>query len=310
MNQILMIENKKNKKEKRSSRIEIASIVRFFAIVLIIFGLFFIGQGSYAMYKDSLANTSKDMPTVRVSRINDTVIVEVNSINNMTKLKYSWNASEETSIPEEGTYAQEEILLPNENSILNLTIEEDTGRALKYKKVFILDGLDLVKPQIDIDIANAMQGSIKVSATDDVEMAYITYKVNGGEEKRIDKSDLENKTINHVIQLPKGENNIVVTAVDKAGNKETKEKKVIITGKSTIKLQLENGRLVVIAEDPDGVKDIEINLNGVTYSKKYIYNKSVKTPSLRLVDGKNTVKVTVTNVNSLVTTKEGSFNNN
>ena len=51
MNQILMVENQKKKRNRSSSGpVEIEKIVRFFAIALIVFGIFFIGHGSYAIY--------------------------------------------------------------------------------------------------------------------------------------------------------------------------------------------------------------------------------------------------------------------
>ena len=48
MNQILYVEDKK--KNKKS---DIKSIVRFFAIAIIIFGMAFTSQGCYALYTNS-----------------------------------------------------------------------------------------------------------------------------------------------------------------------------------------------------------------------------------------------------------------
>jgi len=302
-----MIEDKKKKKNKSNSNpIEIANIVKFFAIVLIIFGICFIGEGSYAIYKDSKGRDTKNMPIVNISRVNDTAIITVNAINKIENLKYSWNDAEETKIPIGNTYAEEEILLPIENSILNVWIEEEQGRMIKYQKEFMIEGLDITKPTIEIAEENS-EGNIRIIATDETEISYITYKVNEEDEVRIDKSELENKTINYILKLQKGENQIVITAVDVAGNTEILEKKVIVSGRTKISLKIENNKLVIIAEDPDGVKDIEINLNGIVYSAKDINQKGVRIP-LDLVEGVNTVKITVTNVNSLVTEGSKEFN--
>ena len=48
MNQILSIENST---KKNSGPVEIGKVIKFFGIVLIIFGVFMIGSGSYSMYK-------------------------------------------------------------------------------------------------------------------------------------------------------------------------------------------------------------------------------------------------------------------
>lgn len=90
-----------------------------------------------------------------------------------------------------------------------------------------------------------------------------------------------------------------ITAVDQAGNIEKVEKKIIVSGSTTIEPKIQNGQIIIDIKDPDGIKDIVINLNGVVYQAKDVNQKSVRIP-LKPVTGVNTLKVTVTNVNSLV----------
>lgn len=306
MNQILMVENKKKKKNKISSGpVEIANIVKFFAIALIIFGLFFIGQGSYAIYKESKGKNTNNLPVVSMERVNDTVIIKAKSSYKIENLIYSWDEAEETKIPVEDTYIEEEVFLPIENSILKVRIEEENGRSIKYQKEFIIEGLDISEPTIEIT-EESTAGSIKITATDETQMAYITYKVNEEEEIRIDKSETEDKTMNYILKLQKGENKVVITAVDTSGNIATLEKTIIVSGKTSMNLKIEGGKLIINAEDPDGIKDIEINLNGVSYAAKDINQKGVRIP-LDIVEGTNTVRITITNVNSLVTTGAKEF---
>lgn len=308
MNQILMIEDKKKKKNKsrNSGPIEIANIVKFFAIILIIFGLSFIGQGSYAIYKESKGKNTKNLPTVSMERVNDTVIIKANSSYKIENLIYSWNEAEETKLSVDDNYIEEEVILPIENSILNVKIEEENGRTVKYKKEFIIEGLDIAQPSIEIT-EESTAGNIKITATDETQMAYITYKVNDEEEIRIDKSETEDKVMNYILKLPRGENKVTITAADTSGNIGTLEKTIIVSGKTSMNLKVENGKLVIIAEDPDGIKDIDINLNGVSYTAKDINKKGVRIP-LDIVEGTNTVRITITNVNSLVTTGAKEFN--
>lgn len=309
MNQILMIEDKKKKRNKSRSSgpVEIANIVRFFAIVLIIFGISFIGQGSYAIYKESKGKNRDDLPVVSIQRVNDMVIIKANSNYKIENLIYSWNESEETKIPVEDTYAEEEVMLLNENGVLKVKIEEENGRTVKFQKAFDIEGLDITKPNIEIAEEN-IPGSIKIIATDETQMSYITYKVNGEEEVRIDKSETEDKTMNYILKLQKGENKVVITATDTSGNINTLEKTIIVSGKTTIKkFAIENGKLVIVAEDPDGIKDLEINLNGVPYAAKNI-NRKVISVSLDIVEGTNNIRFTITNINTVVTTGAKEFN--
>ncbi len=308
MNQILMVEDKKKKtkKTRSSGPLEISSSIRIFAISIIIFAVVFIGQGSFAMYKEAKGKNKENMPTIHIERVNDTVILTVDSSYQITYLKYSWNDAEETRIPVEASSTTEEIFLPTENSVLNIAVEDETGRVVKYQKEFIVEGIDMKEPEILVEQEGAT-GSIRITATDETQMAYITYKVNDEDEIRIDKSALENKTMKYILKLERGENKVIVTAVDTSGNIATEEKRVVVSGKSEIKLAIENGKLIVMATDEDGIRDIEINLNGQVRSVKDINQKEVKVP-LEITQEKNTVSVIVTNVNSLVTGGTREFN--
>lgn len=306
MNQILVMENKKKKRSRNTGPAEIENILKFFAIALIVFGVLFIGHGSYAIYKDAKGKDKKNLPILTMERVNDEVIIKATSSIKIKNLIYSWNTDEETKIPVDGTFIEENVMLLNENGTLNVKIEDEKGRTVKYQKEFIIDGLDITKPTIEIQ-EQGSNGTIKITATDETQMKYISYSINGSDEIQIDKSDAEDKIINYILKLQKGENKLTVTAVDSSGNFEIIEKTIIVSGKTTINLKIENGKLVVTAEDPDGIKDIEINLNGVTKSVKDINQKSIKA-TLNIVEGTNNIRIKITNVNSLITTGAKEFN--
>lgn len=306
MNQILVMENKKKKRSRNSGPAEIENILKFFAIALIVFGVLFIGHGSYAIYKDAKGKDKKNLPTLTMERVNDEVIIKATSSIKIKNLIYSWNTDEETKIPVDGTFIEENVMLLNENGTLNVKIEDEKGRTVKYQKEFIIDGLDITKPTIEIQ-EQGSNGTIKITATDETQMKYISYSINGSDEIQIDKSDAEDKIMNYILKLQKGENKLTVTAVDSSGNFESIEKTIIVSGKTTMNLKIENGKLVVTAEDPDGIKDIEINLNGVTKSVKDINQKSIKA-TLNIVEGTNNIRIKITNVNSLITTGAKEFN--
>lgn len=307
MNQILVMEDKKKKNKNRSSGpADIGSILRFFVIALIIFGVLFIGHGSYAIYKDAKGKDTKNLPTLTMERVNDEVIIKAASSIKIKNLIYSWNTDEETKIPVDGTFVEENVLLLNENSTLNVKIEDEKGRTIKYEKEFIVEGVDITKPTIEIE-EEGSNGTIKIVSTDDTKMSYIEYTINDQDPIRVDKSDVEDKVMNYILKLQKGENKLTVTAVDASGNYETKEKTIIVSGKTKVNMKIENGKLVVIAEDPDGIKDIAINLNGVTKSANNINQKSVKA-TLDIIEGTNNIRIKITNVNSLTTTGAKEFN--
>ena len=77
MIKIFIKKNKKKKEKKSSGPIEIKGIVRFFAFVILIFGLTLIGEGSYAIYKEAEENDPTTMPILTIGRLNDTAVIYV-----------------------------------------------------------------------------------------------------------------------------------------------------------------------------------------------------------------------------------------
>ncbi len=83
MNQILSVDNnpkiKKHKVRKNYQRnngpIEINSILKFFAIAILIFGIFMIGTGSYSMYMEMTSGQAKPKPVIYVETIEETKIL-------------------------------------------------------------------------------------------------------------------------------------------------------------------------------------------------------------------------------------------
>ena len=63
--------------------------------------------------------------------------------------------------------------------------------------------------------------SALITATDETQIEYMTYGIDDGEEVRIDKNNVADKTIKYAVtDMPRGEHAIYVTAVDSFGNTE------------------------------------------------------------------------------------------
>ena len=310
MNQILMIENKNRKGKKSSGPAEIKTIVRFFAFAIIVFGVFIISHSSYALYRDSKGKNTDNLPQISISRINDTLIVEVNSEYIIDRFKYNWIGSEQTSVMEGMTSFEEQIVLPSGNDVLTITLEDETGRAVTYTKEIILDGVDIIKPSINV--AKGQGASVRVTVADETQIDYMLYHFDDGEEIRVDKNNENDTRIEYAItDIPRGEHILYVTAVDSAGNFETEETPVTISSDrptiTGLSIDQETGRIIIEAEDVDGIASIEVNLNGAVYKMDDV-NRTKATFSLKLQEGTNTISIKLTNVNGLSAEGATEFN--
>ena len=76
MNQILSVDNNGKEKRKKSKvktssagPVEINKIVKFFSIAILVFGVFFIGSGSYSMYTDLKTKNSNLQPSIYIEKL-------------------------------------------------------------------------------------------------------------------------------------------------------------------------------------------------------------------------------------------------
>ena len=279
MNQILYVgENKGN------GPIAIKSIVKFFAIVIIAFGIILIGKGSYAIYKNIEINSGDNIPVVYMNRVNNTVVIKAEDNIEISKLIYSWNKGEETILLPNSKKVEEVVLLPNENSVLNVTIVDTKGKETKFMQEWNIEGTDIRK--------------ITIIARDETEINYLIYKWNEEEEIKINATENDKLKIQETIDMILGENKLTVKAVDKNGNTETLEKTIIISSKPVIAIKQSNGKLAVTINDEVGIKKVTLNINGQTYGGNYSGKKQLKL-NVPLKKGNNTISITAINESDL-----------
>ena len=292
MNQILYVgENKRNGPKA------IKSIVKFFAIVIIVFGIILIGKGSYAIYKNIEINSGDNIPVVYMNRVNNTVVIKAEDNIEISKLIYSWNKGEETILLPNSKKVEEVVLLPNENSVLNVTIVDTKGKETKFMQEWNIEGTDIRKPEIEITTDEDIR-KITIIARDETEINYLIYKWNEEEEIKINATENDKLKIQETIDMILGENKLTVKAVDKNGNTETLEKTIIISSKPVIAIKQSNGKLAVTINDEVGIKKVTLNINGQTYGGNYSGKKQLKL-NVTLKKGNNTISITAINESDL-----------
>lgn len=303
MNQILSTGDKNEKSN-------INNIIRFFCVIIIIFAIFFVIQGIYAVvkYKDEKFIKTMDKPDIVINSKGGSAIINVKSNNNISKLVYSWNNGEPMEIDVQNkTELEQEVLVPNENCTLNIIIIYSNGVSYKYKKEFEYNpNVDIVMPEIKI---NAIPGKITIEAKDNTEMAYITYKWNDEEEIKIEASGEDLSKIVQEIEVKKGTNKLKVSATDKAGNTAYDENDILGVSKPKITVGKSGSNLIIKVTDDDEVTKVEYNFNGTNYTKENTgENRKEFEFKQEMQQGENVIVIKAYNKSGLVKEYAGKTN--
>lgn len=309
MNQILATSNEKRGKRK-SGPIEIKSIVRFFAITLIIFGIILISQGSYALFKDKTNIQQPSVPEARkpeiiIERVNDTLIVNILHTNNLLKVTYKWNDDSEQVLDVQGKREVEEILqIPVGDNNLTIEVVDTLGVKATYQNQYVVESNnDTEKPKIEL----AIQGNkLIIKATDETQMSYITYKWDNEQETRVDVNIENPKSIETTLSVPSEERKLIIIAVDIANNSSTMEKQIKGIHPPKINVIQDGGYLIIEATDEEEMGIVEYSING----KAFVLNFTDETKKIvryrhPLDVGENIVYIKAYNKYNATSTFEG-----
>lgn len=254
MNQILATSEATSKK-KRSGPADIKTVVKVFAIVMIIFGVFMIGTGSYAIYKDNESKNSEvTKPTITETQKDEkTVLVSVAHDKAIDRIEYKWNDGEVQTVTGNGRRNIEiEVEIPGGTNTLTVRAVDINGQEISTDIDYTAE-----------DIINlAVSGSkLKITAENETEISYMTYRWDDEEEQRI---DINSTTVDQEIDIPMGEHNLTVILVDVNNETITKEQKVKGVTKPVIEIGADETRenYLVTITDETGLDRVEVTLRG------------------------------------------------
>lgn len=312
MNQILSVEPPKPKKEKKQKnrannysggQVEIEKVVRFFAIVLIVFGTIMIGSGSYSMFQGTKSGgEGQAKPTISVQEISETELkIAVTHNSSLQKVTYNWNGKNPIELDASGKKSIEETIeIPTGSNMLNIYAVDENGKETNYSRTYSRQG--------DITIELAVEvPNIKVTASGKNQLSYMTYRWDEEEEKRIDINGMETEQF---IEIPMGQHTLTVVVVDVNNTTETKVQEVKGVTKPTVTVT-PNGvdSFEIKATDEEGIKRIEFILNetnksAIDLDKVYPDAEQRKEfeYSYPTVDGENKLEVIVYNESGVTET--------
>lgn len=312
MNQILdynPISNGENRGNKGNGGTD--KIVKVFAILLIFFAICLIGIGIYNKIQNS-SNKNPDQVAQTKANINTsvdgtTLTISVSHDKKLTKLIYNWNTTSEKNIAiETGNVFETTIEIPSGNNTLNMQVIDENGVKTEYSEsISSEEGLDIIKPTIKYEITEDKK--IKITAKDETEIDFITYRWNDEEEHKVEANEEGQFQIVEVIEIKKGENNLTIVAVDKSNNTDSLQQ--VFTGLMQPNIQVvlseDKSKLVVTSTHENGISKIEYTLNDKPFAAELSDNPKEVQFEQPLDEGNNIIMLTVTSVDGTSTTFGG-----
>ena len=303
MNQILStsmpMDNKKKKEKKvNTNPVAIKSILKFFAIAMLIFGIFTIGTGAYAVFKNQSEQQEQNLePSISIEdKDEETILLKVVHKKNIAKLEYRWNDEESTVVNgNNGRYLEKEIQVPSGKNTLHVLIVDEDGNEIPYEKQYERES------KINFEVSG---NKIKIIYEGDKKVSYMTYRWDEEEEKTIQINDTK---IDQEIDVIKGLHTLTVIVVDEDNNTDTKVQKINGVSKPKITVAVDDAKqhFVIKASDDEKITTIVFRLNqddNQYYTLNIAdmnYNDIQYVLPMELQSGENTIEVTIKNASGV-----------
>ncbi len=313
MNQILDYNPNKNSGGGSSGS---DKVTRVFALILICFAICLASVGIYNLMnnktKTETPTSSATQAKITVEKTKSTkdenkevILIKVSHDKVIKKLIYSWDSDKDTTLQgEEKSTMEREIPLYQGTHTLNIKVVDIDGVETMHQETIESEtGEDQIAPEIKLSVTD--EKKLKITATDETEMSYVTYRWNDEEEIRVDVSEEDKKKIEFEIDILKGKNDIVVIAVD-ANNRVTTEPQSF-TGVTkpdiTVTISADKKAVEIKCFHENGIKEIGLNINGTDYDVDLQGETptDVTLPAIDLPEGENEVKVSARSVDDTVT---------
>lgn len=294
MNQILSTSN--SDRNKKGGPLEIHTVVRFFSIILIIFGIIMISTASYAIYKKSVdKNNIPTKPSItEEQKDNKTVLLKVTHDKAIDKVEYHWNEQEAKIITGNGRkYIEQEIEIPGGINKLYVSVTDIEGQEISNEQTYETE--EIIKMEIN-------NGKVKVTAETEIEISYMTYRWDEEQEEKI---DINATTVDQEIEIPMGEHILTVILVDKNNETITKEQKVkgVVKPKIQVKLDDNQENFLITITDDSGLDRIEFVINGENKTLTAKEGQKEMKLKLPLKDGGNKVEIIAYNLDGIQSDK-------
>ncbi len=254
MNQILY-----TGKGKSHGPASLKSILKTFSICLIVLGIVFIGNGSYALYQNNIllkSNVDNTVPNIAFEQEENNAIVKITHNKGISKIKYHWNNDVDTIIQgnSKSSIILDTISISQGINTLHVTAIDINNKVSESSYEYAYDGISIELSVIDSTY-------IKISASDVNGISYITYKWNSSKEVKVHPEAGNTTLIEQLTEIPVGINTLSITAVNSENKTLTKTREIEGIAPPQIQVYTQEGFLIVTITDNEGLSSISQQIN-------------------------------------------------
>lgn len=294
MNQILST-NEKN----ASSALGLKPILKFFAIIILIIAIIFVGQSGFKLYKSIKYKEEFPRAELQTEQYGSVLNLKITDSVVISRIEYAWNDGNITEVKGIGkTTTDIDIEVPQGENILKVSAVDVDGNKTKfedfkvsYTEEDVVHERDRKAPEISIEKSSTAKKFI-ISVTDDKELDYISYNWENEEPTIVRATEETKLTINEEIAAQKGTKTINVKAVDKAGNENTKSRTIVGSEGPKISASIKNDSFAIKVTSENAVTRIVYTHNNVEHEVENIPEGSKEFEfRVPLQDGENLLKI-------------------
>ena len=264
MNQILSVDMPKrgnNKNNKINKKANIKSVIIFFSIALILFGIIIIISGVFSMIKNKDKNNEGNnqgnaiteiKPTIDIVQGDTKLEATISGTEEILEVSYKWTNQDAVIVNGEGRdKISLDIDIPAGNNKIEIIATGISGGVERLENEYT--GSEASKPTIGIN--QNEDESLKLTCQNEIKIKSISYYYDNNEPI---KNDINDTKAEFTIEGLEGKHSLTIIIEDENGTitKETKD-----IHKPTLSIKTDTKNFLIHAENEKGIEKIYINLN-------------------------------------------------
>ena len=308
MNQILSVEMPKKKARKKISggqgnKASTKSVVIFFSVVLIIFGIGLIGVSIYSMLGKNnqvASKTQTNLPRIDVTQNATELEIEISCEAQISSIEYNWEGKETKQVEADGKNSMDlTIDIPSGANIFTMKVTDVNGKSNEYSKQYV-GGKE---PNITTFAPKTGENKIVITCEENQIIKSISYSYDENQEKT---KQINETSATIEIEALEGEHKLSIIVAYEDGT-EGKISKNVYFPTIDIKTNGTNSRynkFIINATDLRTIEKAVINFNGSETVEQVNQDTYSKEISLQPGEpGTNKLIITIYNKDRMTITK-------